>query len=79
MKHLATFAAALLTLGACSAYKKGGVVQSNPQEIKMGIGYDAAVKGVYSRRQASEHCAESGKGAVWYGHDRDGNMHYRCE
>ena len=39
----------------------------------------AAVKGVDSRRQASEHCAESGKGAVWYGHDRDGNMHYRCE
>jgi len=79
MKRLATLAAALLILSACSAYEKSEVVQSNPQEIKMGIGYDAAVKGVDSRRQASEHCAESGKGAVWYGHDRDGNMHYRCE
>ena len=38
-----------------------------------------AVDGVDSRRQATEHCAESSKGAVWYGHDRDGNMHYRCE
>ena len=53
MKRLATFAAALLILGACSAYEKGEVVQSNPQEIKMGIGYDAAVKGVASRPQAS--------------------------
>jgi hypothetical protein len=79
MKRLATFAAALFMLGACSAYEKGEVVQSTPEEIKISIGYDAAVEGVDSHRQASEHCAESGKEAVWYGHDRDGNMHYRCE
>ena len=79
MKRLATFAAALFMLGACSAYEKGEVVRRTPEEIKISIGYDAAVEGVDSHRQASEHCAESGKEAVWYGHDRDGNMHYRCE
>jgi hypothetical protein len=79
MKRLATFAAALFMLGACSAYEKGEVVQSTPEEIKISIGYDAAVEGVDSHRQASELYAESGKEAVWYGHDRDGNMHYQCE
>ena len=79
MKRLATITGVLLVLGACSAYEKGEVVKSSPQEIKIGIAYDAAVDGVDSRRQATEHCAESSKGAVWCGHDRDGNMHYRCE
>ena len=79
MKRLVTIAAVLFVFGACSTYEKGEVVDSSENEIKIGIGYDAAVKGVDSRRQASEHCARTGKGAVWYGHDRDGNMHYRCE
>ncbi|MDP6786292.1 MAG: hypothetical protein QF830_02730 [Rhodospirillales bacterium] len=79
MLRLATITAVLFVLAACSSYEKGEVVESNPREIKIGVALDAAVNGVDSRRQASEHCAESGKGAVWYGHDRDGTMHYRCE
>ena len=55
MLRLATIAAALFVFGACSAYEKGEVVKSSPDEIKIGIGHDAAVKGVDSRRQASEH------------------------
>ena len=27
---------------------------------------------------ADEHCEDEDKKAVWIGHDRDGNMHYKC-
>ena len=30
-------------------------------------------------RQAAEHCAESKRAAKWLGHDKDGNLIYRCE
>ena len=50
MKRLVTMTATLFVLGACSAYEKGEVIQSSPEAIKIGIGYDAAVKGVDSRR-----------------------------
>ena len=28
---------------------------------------------------AAEHCEKFGKQAVWYGHDRNGSMHYKCQ
>ncbi len=57
----------------------GDVVQESADEIKIKVGYDAAVKGQHPERLAAEHCAEAGKSAVWYGHDRDRNLHYKCE
>ena len=78
-KRVALIAAALFALGACSTYEKGEVVNSSPDEINIRVGYDAAVKEVNTRKQAAEHCAKTGRNAVWYGHDRDGNMHYKCE
>ena len=73
-------ACALLT-GACSALGLDGanVVQDSPQEIKLEIGYDAAVESVNARAKASTHCEEHGKKAVWYGHDRDGALYFKCE
>ena len=71
--------AALLALGACASYEKGEVADSGPGHIKIAVGYDAAVKGVDSRRQAAEFCAENDKRAIWYGHDRDGNLQFKCE
>jgi hypothetical protein len=28
---------------------------------------------------AVEHCEKFGKQAVWYGHDRNGFIHYKCQ
>ena len=78
-KHTVLTAAVLLALGACADYPQGEVADSSPREIKIAIDYEAAVNGFDTLRQASEHCQESAKTAVWYGHDRDGNMHYKCE
>ncbi len=74
-------AACALLVGACSALGLDGadVVQDSPQEIKIEVGYDAAIEGVNARAKASRHCEEYGKMAVWYGHDRDGAMHFKCE
>ncbi|NQV54983.1 MAG: hypothetical protein HQ503_03920 [Rhodospirillales bacterium] len=67
------------TLGACSFYEKGEVVESSDKEIRIQIGYDAANRGVDTARQATEHCDDEDLKAVWYGHDKDGNLVYRCE
>jgi hypothetical protein len=74
-------AACALLAGACSALDLDGadVVRDSPREIKVEIGYDAAAEGVDARAKASRHCEEYGKKAVWYGHDRDGTMHFKCE
>ncbi len=74
-------AACALLAGACSALDLDGadVVQDSPQEIKVEISYAAAAEGVNARAKASRHCEEYGKKAVWYGHDRDGAMHFKCE
>ena len=69
----------MVALGACSSFKKGKVVQSSDREIRIAISYDAANQGVDTFRQASEHCADDDHVAVWYGHDKDGHLVYRCE
>ena len=79
MKFAITLAIAMVALGACSSYKKGEVVQSSDREIRIAISYDAANQGVDTFRQASEHCADDDHVAVWYGHDKDGHLVYRCE
>ncbi len=79
MKFAITLVAATLLLGACSSFKKGDVVQSSDEEIRIAIGYDAANEGVDSFRQATENCADEDHIAVWYGHDKDGHLVYRCE
>jgi hypothetical protein len=79
MKFAITLVAATLLLGACSSCKKGEVMQSSDAEIRIAIGYDAANEGVDTFRQATEHCADEDHIAVWYGHDNDGHLVYRCE
>jgi len=79
VRFVLLFACLLATGCASPDYQKGDEVDSSPDGIRIGIGYDAAIKGVRTRAQAAEHCAGHGKKAVWYGHDRDGNMEYRCE
>ena len=54
-------------------------MQSSDAEIRIAIGYDAANEGVDTFRQATEHCADEDHIAVWYGHDNDGHLVYRCE
>ncbi len=71
--------AMVLMLGACAGYQKGDVVRRGPDEIRIKIGYDAANQGVDTARQAAEHCAETKRTAKWLGHDKDGNLIYRCE
>ncbi len=71
--------AGLLVLGACAEYEKGDVVRSSSDEIRIRIGYDAANQGVDTQRQAADHCADSKRKAKWLGHDKDGNLLYRCE
>ena len=56
--------------------KKGKSSKKNGG-IKIKIGYDAV--GVDTRSMAAEHCEKFGKQAVWYGHDRNGSMHYKCQ
>ncbi len=58
---------------------EGDVVDRDTERVVIGIGYGAANEGVDTRIQAAEHCAETDRKAVWYGHDKDGNMVYRCE
>ena len=79
MKFAYTLALAALLLGACSSFKRGEVVQSSDKEIRIAISQNAANEGVDSFRQASEHCADKDHVAVWYGHDKDGHLVYRCE
>ncbi len=73
--------ACVLLAGACSALGLDGadVVQDSPQEIKIEVGYDAAIEGVDARDKATRHCEEYGKKSIWYGHDRDGALHFKCE
>ena len=79
MKSISIFLATLLVLSACSSYKKGEVVSSDDDEIRIQIGYDAAQNNVNTRRQAAEHCEDNDKQAVWYAHDAKGNLLYKCE
>ena len=79
MKFVYTLGLTAFLLGACSSFKKGEVVQSSNKEIRIAISHDAANEGVDSFRQASEHCADEDHVAVWYGHDKDGHLVYRCE
>ncbi len=79
MLRIAWPALAFLVLGACASYEKGEVADSSPGRIKIAVDYDAAVRGVDARRQAAEFCSGVDKKAVWYGHDRDGNLQFKCE
>ena len=81
MSRVIAIAALCLLIGACSLFRDDGdVVQDSETGIRISIGYDAAVRDQHPERLAAEHCAgEGGKAAVWYGHDRDGNLHYKCE
>ncbi len=74
-------AALFSAVAGCSLFS-GEAAQTLGEDadgIRFKVGYDAAVEGVDTRTMAAEHCAGYGKGAVWYGHDRDGNMLYKCE
>ena len=42
-------------------------------------GYNAANEGFDPQRQAAEHCDDNDRKAVWYGHDAQRNLIYRCE
>lgn len=79
MLRVSMMALALLALGACSSYKKGDVVRETDDEIRIKIGYNAVNEGVDVHRQAAEHCADSDRKAVWYAHDKDGNLLFKCE
>ena len=76
MTRLTLLLALALYLAACTNH--GEVIGSNESEIKLKIGYDAAVNNVTTKPAANKHCKEEGKRAVWVGHDRDGTMHYKC-
>jgi hypothetical protein len=68
------------TITACGLLRDDGdVVQESADDIKIKIGYDGAIKDQHPERLAAEHCAEGGKRAIWYGHDRDRNLHFKCE
>ncbi len=77
--RMGLLAAVMLVLGACAGFEKGDVVRSSADEIRIKIGYDAANRGVDTARQAAEHCADSERTAKWLGHDKDGNLLYRCK
>ena len=64
---------------ACSTFEteEGEIVGKNADGIKIKIGYDAV--GADARSMAAEHCAQFGNQAVWYGHDRNGFMHFKCQ
>ncbi len=64
---------------ACSVFSDHEVVGENENEITIKLNHDAAVQGANTRAIAAEHCAKYDKKAVWYGHDRDGNMRYLCQ
>ena len=70
----------LLTLVFCLAgcTNHGKVIDSNESEIKLKIGYDAAINNINTKHAADMHCEDEEKKAIWIGHDRDGNMHYKC-
>jgi hypothetical protein len=53
--------AAASYLAACAEH--GEVVDSNENEIKLKIGYDAAVNNVTTKPTADEHCEDEGKKA----------------
>ncbi len=57
--------------------KEGKIVEKNADGISIKIGYDAV--GADTQSMAAEHCAKYGNQAVWYGHDRNGFMQYRCQ
>ena len=76
MTRLTILLAVALYLAACADH--GEVVEYNENEIKIKIGYDAAVNNVTTKPAADEHCEDEDKKAVWIGHDRDGIMHYKC-
>ncbi len=71
-------AALAILLVGCSTFetKEGRIVEKNADGISIKIGYDAV--GADTQSTAAEHCAKYGKQAVWYGHDRNGSMHYKC-
>jgi Ni,Fe-hydrogenase III small subunit len=77
MTRLTVTLAVIVALGACA--NDGEVVAESQSDLRVRVGYDAAVRGQHPERLAAEHCAATGKRAVWYGHDRDGNLHYECE
>lgn len=80
MKVRALAIPALFALAGCSVFDGGAtVVDQSPQRIKIVVDHDAAFEGVNARAKAEAHCAGHGKTAVWYGHDRDGAMEFRCE
>ena len=56
-------------------------MQNSEREIRIAIGYNAANQGVDTFGQAAKHCADEFKDhlAIWYGHDKEGNLVYRCE
>ena len=69
-----------LSIAGCGLLRDDGdVITDSETEIKIKVGYDAAVRGQHPERLAAEHCEDEDKKAVWYGHDRDGNLHYKCE
>ena len=79
MKYPIVVLFAALALAACSSYEKGDVTYSNDKEIRIKIGYNAANVGFDPGRQAAEHCEDEDLKAVWYGHDAQRNLIYRCE
>ncbi len=76
MTRLTLILAVAFYLAACTDH--GEVVDSNENEIKLKIGYDAAVSNITTKPAADEHCEDEEKKAVWIGHDRNGTMHYKC-
>lgn len=75
---LLALAALSVASAACSSFD-GEVVSKDDQEIRLKVDYDAADGGTDARAVAAKHCDSRGKQAVWYGYDRDGNMHFKCE
>ncbi len=76
--RLALMAAVCGILAACAG-NEPDTVTKDASGITFGVGYDAAVKGTDTRAAAQSHCDGFARKAVWYGHDRDGNMVYKCE
>ncbi len=72
-------AALAILLVGCSTFetKEGKMVEKNADGISIKIGYDAV--GADTQSMAAEHCAKYGKQTVWYGHDRNGFMQYKCQ
>ncbi len=79
MFHGKVVAVLAILVAACSAFgaEEGDVIEKNADGIKIKIGYDAV--GADTQSMAAEHCEKFGKQAVWYGHDRNGFMHYKCQ